>query len=167
MTEAVPAKTPDENYQKIIRDNIYPDPGLSDDQQRRFTHRYSFAALVLQFVYFFAMGDGLLAWLSIGCSVIYIFSPLLLIFPIWARRRAFASRRWSGFNEFYYAQKKWDRLALYLLIALVVLGLITFWLIGPTVINSFHTLTGQTTSGGSLNQQVQDAVRQYQSILGQ
>jgi len=157
---------PPVDFKKIIEENAFPDPGLTPDEQTAFTHRYSLAALIWQFVYYFAMGDGLLAWLSIGCSVIFVFAPLLLILPIWARRRAFQSHRWSGFSEFYWAQKKWDRSALWLLVATVALGLISFWIIGPILLNSFSAVTGGNNSGG-FSQQVQDTVKQYQDILGQ
>lgn len=155
------------DFQQIIADNKYPDPGLTPDEQTAFSHRYSFAALIWQFVYYFAMGDTLMAWLSIICSVVFILAPLLLIFPIWARRRAYQSKNWSGFSEFYHAQKKWDRSALYLLIVSVILLLITFWLLGPILLNAIQAVTGSTDANSNFSQQVQDTVKQYQDVLGQ
>lgn len=155
------------DFKKIITETAYPDPGLTPEAEQKFANRYSFGALVLQFVYYFAMDDALLAWLSIACSIIFIFAPLLLIFPFFARRRAYKKRPWSGFAEFYHNQKKWDREALYLLIATLVLGVVTFWIIGPMILNSFGSLNGGQTPSGGFTQQLQDTVQQYQNILGQ
>ncbi len=154
------------DFKKILEDNAYPDPGLTAEQQQDFVNRYSLSALVLQFVYYFAMGDQLLAWGSLICSVSIVLTPLLLIFPFWARRRAYQRRTWSGFGEFYHNQKKWDREALYLTIASIILAVVALWLISPMILKSVHSLTGQSPST-NLTQQLQDAVKQYQDILGQ
>ena len=152
------------DFQKILEQVAYPDSGLSSEQQQKFNNRYSFSALILQFVYYFAMGDQLLAWLSLICSISIVFTPLLFLFPVWARRRAFASRKWSGFNEFYHNQKKWDREAAYLTIASVALGLVVIWLIGPMILKSTQNLTGQPGST-DFTQQLQDTVQQYRNLL--
>jgi len=155
------------DFQKIIDQNAHPDPGLTPEEQAKFIHRYSFAALIWQFIYYFAMGDGLLAWLSIFCSVVFIFSPLLLILPFWARRRAYDSHEWSGFPEYYSVQKKWDRSAVYITIIGFVLGALSFWILGPTLLNAIRAVTGNSNPDASFTQQLQDTVKQYQNVLGQ
>ena len=163
-----PTAKPAVDYQKIIAETTRPDPGLSPNEQSRFIHRYSFAALVWQFVYYFAMGDNLLAWLSIICSVIFVFAPLLLVFPIWARRRAYDSGKFTVFSDYHSAQKKWDRSALYLTLITLVLGLLSIWVFGPALLNAIHTVTGGSTDpNASVTSQLQDAVKQYQDVLGQ
>lgn len=166
MTETSIALKPTVDFKKILNDSVYPDPGLDEDQQQKFVNRYSFSALVLQFVYYFAMGDQLLAWGSLVCSVSIVLTPLLLVFPFWARRRAYEKRTWSGFNEFYHNQKEWDREALYLTIASIILAVVAMWLIGPMILKSAQTLTGQSDST-NFTQQLQDTVQQYREILGQ
>lgn len=158
--------TPLTDFQKIITKNAYPDPGLTAEQKQTFVNRYSFGALILQFVYYFAMGDAFLAWVSVICSVSIVLTPLLLIFPFWARRRAFQKRQWSGFGEFYHNQKKWDREAIYLLSATLLLLAAALWLIGPLILKSAQNLTGQPGSTDFTNQ-LQDTVQQYRDILGQ
>ncbi|MEK7202048.1 MAG: hypothetical protein AAB669_00735 [Patescibacteria group bacterium] len=166
MTETSVATPSPVDFKKILNDAVYPDPGLTPEQQDKFVGRYSFSALVLQFVYYFAMGDALLAWGSLICSVSIVLTPLLLIFPLFARRRAFEKRQWSGFSEFYHNQRKWDREALYLTIASIILVVVALWLIGPMILKSAQTLTGQSGST-DFTQQLQDTVGQYQDILGQ
>lgn len=153
------------DFKKNLSDSVYPDPGLTAEQQEQFVNRYSLSALILQFVYYFAMGDALLAWGSLICSVSIVLTPLLLIFPFFARRRAYQKRTWSGFNEFYHNQKKWDREALYLMIATIILAVVALWLIGPMILKSAQTLTGQSGST-DFTQQLQDTVQQYREILG-
>ncbi|MDP3992635.1 MAG: hypothetical protein Q8Q05_00205 [bacterium] len=154
------------DFKKVLNDSVYPDPGFTPEQQQEFINRYSFSALILQFVYYFAMGDALLAWGSLVCSVSIVLTPLLLVFPFFARRRAFEKRQWSGFNEFYHNQKKWDREAVYLTIASIILIVVALWLIGPIILKSAQTLTGQSGST-DFTQQLQDTVQQYRDILGQ
>lgn len=166
MTETDIAPKPPVDLKKILNDSVYPDPGFTAEQQQNFVNRYSFSALVLQFVYYFAMGDALLAWGSLICSVSIILTPLLLVFPFFARRRAYQKRTWSGFSEFYHNQKKWDREALYLTIASIVLVVVVLWLIGPMILQSVQNLTGQSGSS-DFTQQLQDTVQQYREILGQ
>ncbi len=93
---------------QIIDQGTYPDSGLSSEEQEKFINRYSLGALTLNVVYFFAMSDSPMAWLSLACSVIFIFAPLLFIFPFFARRRAYTRRQWSSFNHFYAVQRQWD-----------------------------------------------------------
>ena len=166
--ENTPSLSPERtvDFKNILEQAAYPDPGLNDQQQLEFVNRYSFAALVLQFVYYFAMEDQLLAWSSIICSVSIVLTPLLLIFPFWARRRAYQKRHWSGFNEFFHNQRRWDREAVHLTVATIVLGLAVLWLIGPMILKSAQTLTGQS-GAGDFTQQLQDTVQQYRDILGQ
>lgn len=166
MTETSIAPKPPVDFKKILDDSVYPDPELTPEQQQKFVNGYSFSALVLQFVYYFAMGDALLAWVSLICSVSIVLTPLLLVFPFFARRRAYQKRTWSGFSEFYHNQKKWDREALYLTIASIILVVVALWLIGPMILKSAQTLTGQSSST-DFTQQLQDTVEQYQDILGQ
>ena len=168
MTESIPTPVPTVppiDFKKIINDQVYPDSGLSETQQQEFVGRYSFSALILQFVYYFAMDDQLMAWLSLVCSVSIILIPALFIFPLFARRRAFHKRSWSGFNEFYHNQKNWDREALYLTIATIFLGLVALWIIGPMILGSARNLTGPAPGSSDFTQQLQDTVRQYQEIL--
>lgn len=165
MTETSIAPEPTVDFKEILNDSVYPDPGLTAEQQQNFVNRYSFSALVLQFVYYFAMGDALLAWGSLICSVSIVLTPLLLIFPFFARRRAYQKRTWSGFSEFYHNQKKWDREAVYLAIVSIILLVIALWLIEPMILQSAQTLTGQSDST-DFTQQLQDTVGQYQDILG-
>lgn len=166
MTETSIAPKLPVDFKKILNDAVYPDPGLDEDRQEKFINRYSFSALVLQFVYYFAMGDALLAWASLVCSVSIVLTPLLLVFPFWARRRAYERRQWSGFNEFYQNQRKWDREAVYLTLASIILAVVALWLIGPMILKSAQTLTGQSDST-NFTQQLQDTVQQYREILGQ
>lgn len=164
MSEAIITPTPPVDFKKILNDAVYPDPGLTAEQKEKFVGRYSFSALVLQFVYYFAMGDALLAWASMVCSVSIVLTPLLLFFPFFARRRAFEKRTWSGFNEFYHNQRKWDREALNITIASIILVVVALWLIGPMILQSVQNLTGQS-GNTNYTQQLQDIVQQYQGIL--
>lgn len=161
-TPQIPAAPVD--FKKIIEENAHPDPGFSAEQQQKFINRYSPSALILQFVYYFAMGDQLLAWLSLVCSISIFLTPVLLIFPFYARRRAYQKRSWTSFGEFYHTQKKWDKEALYLAIASIILVLVVLWLIGPMILHSVQNLTGQSDSA-NLSGQLQDTVQQYRDIL--
>jgi hypothetical protein len=152
------------DFKKIIDQTVYPDPGINDEQKQAFINRYSFSALVLQFVYYFAMGDQLLAWLSLLCSISIVLTPILLFFPFFARRRAYQKRSWTGFSEFYHNQREWDKEALYLTIATIILIAISLWLIGPMILQSAQSLTGQSGST-NFSQQLQDTLKQYQDIL--
>ncbi|MCR4277807.1 MAG: hypothetical protein NUV85_02210 [Candidatus Berkelbacteria bacterium] len=164
MTEANISPKPPADFKKILNESVYPNPGLTAEQQEKFVNQYSFSALILQFVYYFVMGDALLAWGSLICSVSIVLTPLIVVFPFWARRRAYQKRTWSSFNEFYHNQKKWDREATYLAIVSIVLVVVSLWLIGPMILKSAQVLTGQSGST-DFTQQLQDAVQQYRDIL--
>lgn len=94
------------------------------EEKERFLGGYSFGAFVYSTVYFMAMGDKLLAGLSLFSGI--IFSPLIAVFPFVARRRAWQIRHWQNFNEFEVVQKRWDRAGLYGIIICIFLLFMAF-----------------------------------------
>ncbi len=103
-------------------------PELSDEPavaiQERYRRGYSWAALVFGYFYFRSMRDQLFAWLSLIAALSLVLSPVLLLLPFWARRRAWAQRDWLDYNEFATVQKKWDVAAL---IGLAVLLFVAYF----------------------------------------
>ena len=157
--------TPQTQYRQIIAQNAYPASNLSPEQQRAYVNRYSFGALVFNFIYYFAMEDSPLAWLSLFCTIFFVFLPVIFILPLFARRRAWARRQWLNFDHFHTTQKQWDRWGWSMLIFTIALIGLSLWIIGPMILRSVQNLTGQSGTT-NFTQQLRVAVKQYQDILG-
>lgn len=153
----------------ILDTETYPTTNTTPELQQRFLNRFSFGALVFNFAYFFAMRDRLLAWLSLFVTIVFIFSPLLLVFPFWARRRAYQSRPWQSFGQFEHIQKKWDRAGVWALVVVILLFYLLFRLLTPLLLNGFQQINPELLNGNSDNyvQQLQQTENDLQQILGQ
>ncbi len=170
MDSISPKPKPDFQAQltKILDNQEYPTNNTTPELQEKFLRHYSFGALVLNFFYFTAMKDKLMAWLSLLAGLIIFFTPLLFIFPIWARRRAYQTRDWQNFGQFEHAQRKWDRSALYLLVVMAIIFYIAFRAITPILLNGFrHINPNLDSSSGDYIQQLQQTEQDLQQTLGQ
>lgn len=167
QTLITPAAEPTDIKARLY-ENQFPSRNVTPEQQARYLGRYSVGALVMSFFYYQAMRDRLLAWLSILVSIAFFLSPLLLIFPFWARRRAYQSRTWRNFGEFESNQKKWDRVGLYSLLALAVLLFLAFRLLTPLLLNGFAQINPGLTNTDSSNyiDQLNQTKDSLQQILG-
>lgn len=130
------------NLDNALKEQIAKQFGsLSVVDQEKFMSQYSFAALVYGPIYFFAMNDWFFAILSLTGSI--LFFPIIFLLPIFARRRAWANKKWFNLNDFIRLQKVWDKAGIYGAVLLLVVFYCSFL---------FFTkyLAGILPGGGSL-----------------
>ena len=114
-----------EDIDKIMAEKVNPTFNITPESQAHYLKTYSFGALVLNYFYYRAMGDKLLAWLSVLASLSVVLLPLIFIFPFWARQRAYQLGKWQNFGQFEASQKKWDEMSVYMfIISLIILYLL-------------------------------------------
>lgn len=155
-----------EKFEQILDQSIYPDSGLNEQQQQVYIKRYSPSALILNAVYYFAMKDFVFGWLSFASAVIFMFSPIILLLPFAARRRAYKAREWHSFNHFYSVQRHWDRYAYWFFGLSLVILIGAFWLIGPWLSSTLKILIGsQMIDPTSVTDKLQNTVNSYQELL--
>lgn len=162
--------TPDfkRQLQTILDTEMYPTKNNTPALQEKFVKRYSFGALVASVFYYAAMRDKLFIWLSILCSVVFLLSPLLLIMPIWARRRAYVSRSWQSYGEFEHVQRQWDRAGICALALVILLIYLMFRILTPVLLNGFKQINPNLyPSSGNYLEQLQQTEDDLRQTLGQ
>jgi len=93
-------------------------------EDEKYLHQFSFAAMSFSTIYFWAMGDKLFAIASLIGGV--VFPPILFVLPFFSRARAWQMRQWYDFIEFKKIQKMWDAAAIYGLILLVLVFYLSY-----------------------------------------
>ncbi len=162
MDTPQPVAPSDDQVQQQINTIIAQTKGVSTElpspeAQEHFLRGFSMAALVYSFVYFRAMRDATMTWLSVVFAL--LFFPGLFVVPFQARRRAWASREWVNFNEFQAVQRSWDRAAWYGVIVMIVV----LYLAMRMVYAALQPLLDSVNSTGDPVQQLRSLQEELQS----
>jgi hypothetical protein len=131
---------PDPTIQDALTAAIAQQEGYSAEEppkedKMRFFEWFSLGALVFGPIYYIAMRDRLLTWLSV-LAVALVF-PLIVILPFFARRRAWETREWQGFNQYAATQKKWDRAGWWVLAGTLVLAVLLWNMVVSPALDGF------------------------------
>jgi len=151
-----------------VNEKLFPTTHTTPEEQQKYLNTYSFGALVLSFFYYQAMRDKLLMWLSVIVSLVFFLTPLLFLFPLWARRRAYSSRAWQNFGEFEDVQAKWDRAGVYFLISSLLGLYLLFRLVAPLLLSGLEQISptlSPGSSGSNTLQQLQQTRDQLQQTI--
>jgi len=139
----------DQQIQSILThgevENTQGNRVLSQDDDK-YLHHFSFAAMSFSTIYFWAMGDKLFAIISLVGGA--IFPPILFILPFLARSRSWRIRQWYDFIEFKKIQKMWDAAAIYGLVLLVLLFYLSYQFFLLPLLQNLMSNFGQTDVNG-------------------
>jgi hypothetical protein len=118
---------------------------------------FSWAGLIYGPVYYAAMKDWSFAVISLLASIFFYTIPLLIPLAFFARKRAWQYRDWEGEEQFWQAQRQWDKSALVIGIVLVI----SLYVVAHYIIGTLSATFG-TTDPQAILQQVQDQYKEIQ-----